>query len=146
MSEVQENEAPQLDPRLLKLNVTQLISLFTQVRDKKSEVKSEFEEKYAGLTQVQDQIRAIMLKKMEEVGSTQLKGEGGVGIAFRQLVRKFSASDWPATWAYIQETGRFDMLQKRLAEGALKEFMEETGTLPPGVSVMQAYDVNIRKN
>jgi hypothetical protein len=57
----------------------------------------------------------------------------------------YSAADWPEIWAFIKANDRFDMLQKRLGEKALTDFLEESGTLPPGINMHQEYEIVIRR-
>jgi hypothetical protein len=49
-----------------------------------------------------------------------------------------NVSDWSALHTYIQQTGAFEMLQRRLSDKAVSEFADTNGALPPGV---QAVDV-----
>lgn len=54
------------------------------------------------------------------------------------------AEDWAATFAYIQQTGRFDLVQKRLSETAVKE-MWEAGESVPGVGKIIVPKLSVTK-
>lgn len=54
------------------------------------------------------------------------------------------AEDWTATFAFIQKTGRFDLLQKRLAETAVKD-MWTAGEAVPGVSKIIVPKLSVTK-
>lgn len=45
------------------------------------------------------------------------------------------AEDWPKVYAYIQETGEFDLLQRRLNNAAVKERWELKVKIPGVVSI-----------
>ena len=72
---------------------------------------------------------------------------GAAGKRFRaQIVMKVTpkATDWPKIWAYIAETQRFDLVQKRLGEKAVAD-MWEAGEAVPGVEKMNIPTVSITK-
>jgi len=54
------------------------------------------------------------------------------------------AADWPKVHAFIQKTGRFDLLQKRLGEAAVKDMWDQ-GDDVPGVEKVSIPDVSITK-
>lgn len=43
---------------------------------------------------------------------------------------KMVVKDWDALYKYIKRTGRFELLQKRLGEGALKELIDDKKVVP----------------
>lgn len=72
---------------------------------------------------------------------------GASGLRYRaQIVMKDvpRAADWTKIHAYIQKTGRFDLLQKRLGEKAVMD-MAEDGKQIPGVEIIKVPEVSITK-
>jgi hypothetical protein len=53
-----------------------------------------------------------------------------------------TAKDWPKLYAYIKKTGAFDLLQRRLANDAIKARWEE-GKQVPGVDVFTTKTLSI---
>ena len=106
------------------------------------------------------QLRLAMEKEAAEVKAYESKirdyiidnlsksdDTGASGLKYRaQIVTKLQASvtDWTATHAYVQKTGRFDLLQKRISDTAVKAMWEEGETVP-GVERMNVVDVSITK-
>lgn len=64
-----------------------------------------------------------------------------------QLVTKerYNPEDWAKVHAFIQETGSFEMLQKRLADGAVKEYFETHGKLPDGIATVDVPTLSFTK-
>jgi hypothetical protein len=58
---------------------------------------------------------------------------------------KGNCSDWPSLWEFLAQSGRFDMLEKRISIKAVQEYYEQTGELPPGVNVNPELKVVIRR-
>jgi len=52
--------------------------------------------------------------------------------------------DWDAFYKYVKKTGSFDLMQKRLIDGAIKERWE-AGKEVPGVGHFNAVSVSINK-
>lgn len=127
-----------------EINASKIIQAFVQLRDKRAEMRHAWEEEDKKLEEKQDKCKAWLAKTMADVGTDQLKGADGT--AFRQVKSRFNGKDWPSIWNFIKENDRFDMLQKRLGETALKNYLEETGTLPPGVDVFQEYEIVVRRS
>lgn len=55
-----------------------------------------------------------------------------------------TAEGWRAFWDYVRETNRFDLMQKRLADRAIKD-MFDAGEDVPGVELFKQPDVSITK-
>lgn len=72
---------------------------------------------------------------------------GASGLRYRaQIVMKDvpRAADWTQIHGYIQKTGRFDLLQKRLGEKAVMDMVADNQKIP-GVEVVHVPDVSITK-
>lgn len=118
-------------------------------------------------------LRLAMGKEVEEVETFEkgLKAHiidnlsksddtGAAGLKYRaQVVKKTvpriavdedadtgqsTAAGWQKFWAFVASTGRFDLVQKRLADKAIKD-MWDAGEAIPGVEPYQSLDVSITK-
>lgn len=72
---------------------------------------------------------------------------GAAGLLYRvQVVKKTKPkpSDWSAIHAYIQETGRFDLLQKRLSDKAVMDMLAEDEEVP-GVERIHIPQISLTK-
>lgn len=54
-------------------------------------------------------------------------------------------ADSPAFLAWVQQSGRLDMLQKRLSSRAAADYRAETGGWPPGLDTLFVNDLSLRK-
>lgn len=52
--------------------------------------------------------------------------------------------DWSKFYAYVRKHGRFDLMQKRLAEGPVRAMLEEDDVVP-GVEVFKTKVVSLNK-
>jgi hypothetical protein len=127
------------------VTVDRMIQAFVILRDKRSILKQNYEAEDAALKEKQQTVKTWLARQMETLNSDQLAARG-IGIAYRSIKKHFNGSDWPNFWAFIKENDRFDMMQKRVGEKAVSEYLDETGELPPGISMMQEYEINVRSS
>ena len=69
------------------------------------------------------EIRKALIVALPKFGATGLAGK----LARAQLESEpiFVVEDWAKFYKYVQKTGEFELLQRRLAEGALAERAED---------------------
>lgn len=106
------------------------------------------------------EIRRAMEKEVAEVKRQETalenhildnlsKSKDTTGVAGRryraQRVEKDvpTVKDWSPLWAWIQQTGRFDVLQKRIAEKAVAETLETEDV--PGVEMFTRVSLSLTK-
>lgn len=121
----------------------QVIEAYTKLRDKRAELKKEYEAADAALKDKIAKLDAWLLETMQSVGTDQLKGNGS--IAFKSVVTKAGCEDWGEFWNFCANAHRLDMLEKRVSVKSVTEYLKEHGSLPPGISVRQEVTVNVRK-
>lgn len=121
-----------------------VIEAYVTLRDQRSALKQDYDEADTVLKEKMRKLEVWLKQQMEAVGSDQLAAHG-VGTAYREIERKYSASDWTLVWGYMRDNDRLDLTQKRLSEGVLNEILKETGDLPPGISVHSEYVIKVRR-
>ncbi len=127
------------------VDATRVINAYIAIRDKRAEIKKAYEAADAVEKEKLNKLEVWLLKSMDAVGSAQLKANDGVGIAFKQLSVKYACQDWTTYWDFIHENKRYDMLQKRIGEGAVSKYKEEVGEYPPGINSFSEINVVVRR-
>jgi hypothetical protein len=133
----------ELDPRYVKGNplpksIGRCADMYAEVRELRLAMQKVVDEVQEREREIREHIIAN-LSKSEDTGAA--------GKRYRaQIVKKVvpQVADWPALWAHILKTKRFDLLQKRVAERAVKDVWEE-GSSVPGVEKFNAIEVSITK-
>ncbi len=80
------------------------------------------------------------LSKSEDTGASGLKYRAQI-----VLKRTYKVSEWGILYSWIRKNDRFDMLQKRLSEAAVGDFVDQEGRPLPGTEVVQVPEVSIKK-
>lgn len=123
--------------------VDKIIEGYVLLRDQRSELSKEFTVKDNVLKEKQAKIEAVLLAKMEAIGSDQFKSIHGT--AFRQMDTKVSQSDWGSFWPWLAKAKRWDFMEKRLSSKAIKDYIAEGNDAPPGVTTFNEYKVVVRR-
>ena len=127
-------------------NLERLLKAYMAMREKKSEIKREYEEVEGALKHKMSLIEASLLKMLNTAGSDALKVKG-VGQAYLGKRVTVKANDWNALLDFIIETKQVDLLQKRIASRVVQEYAETNdGELPPGVDMATERVVNVRRD
>jgi hypothetical protein len=134
----EENEVA-IPPDLGKLTATYL-----KIRDKRAENKREFENVDKDLEEQQQMLANEMLDVCKEVNADSIKTPHGTII--RSVKSKYWTGDWDSMYRFIEETGAFGLLEKRLHQTNLKDFLAENPDLfPMGLNVENEYTVVVRR-
>ena len=136
MSEESEvAERPDLD---------QLTSIYLKIRDKRSELKREFENQDKDLEEQQKMLAEQMLDSCKELGADSIKTPHGTII--RSVKSKYWTGDWDSMYTFIKEHDAFGLLEKRLHQTNMKDFLNEhPDTMPMGLNVENEYTIVVRR-
>ena len=67
------------------------------------------------------------------------------GTVYRNTRSSVKVEDWPVFFEWMQAKDSWEFLAKRAADSIVKEFLEETGHLPPGLSISTEQTLGVRK-
>ena len=122
-----------------------LTRLYIKMRDKKSEVAHEMQEKINKIDSDMQTIKQAILQHMKDSGVESLRTNSG--IVYRTVKTMYSTSDWESMHKFILEHGVPDLLEKRIQQTNMRAFLEENPELlPPGLNANSEYSVTIRRN
>jgi hypothetical protein len=97
-----------------------------------------------------DDVKARETEIREHIIATLSKSDrtGEAGLRYRaQIVTKqaYKPVDWGVLHSWIRKNDRFDFLQKRLADKAVADWVEENHKPLPGTEIINVPDVSITK-
>jgi hypothetical protein len=136
MSEENEvAERPDLD---------QLTSVYLKIRDKRAENKREFDNVDKDLEEQQKMLAEQMLDTCKEMGADSIRTPHGTII--RSVKSKYWTGDWDSMYNFIKEHNAFGLLEKRLHQTNMKDFLTENpDVLPMGLNVESEYTIVVRR-
>ncbi len=109
--------------------VDKLTKVYVKIRDKRRELEKQDAELKAKLDTISDKILEIC----KEQGTFTLRTE--FGTVSRRLNKHYWTSDWDSFGKFIKEHDAFSLLQQRINNTNMAQFLEENPDLhPPGLN------------
>jgi hypothetical protein len=70
----------------------------------------------------------------------------GEGLFYRGVATRYWTSDWESMGKFVVENNVPELLEKRLHQGNMKQFLEaHPDLLPPGLNVDSEYTITVRR-
>lgn len=126
------------------LGLDKLVSVYIKLRDQKTQIRRELEEKEAELDGKMNVVKEALLEHCKATGAESVRT--AAGTFYRSIKSKYWTSDWDAMNKFILENNAVDLLEKRLHQTNMRTFLEENPEkLPPGLNVESEYTITIRR-
>ena len=122
-----------------------LAEIYIKIRDKRAEIKEKFEAEDASLKEQQDLLAEEMLEVCYENNADSIKTPAGTII--RKVDTRYWTTDWDSMYQFIQEHDAYPLLEKRIHQTNLKQFLDENPELlPAGLQADRKYTVVVRRS
>ena len=128
-------------------NITtdKLAEIYIKIRDKRAELKEKYEAEDVDLKTQQDMLAEKMLDVCREINADSIKTPAGTII--RKVDTRYWTTDWDSMYQFIQENDAYPLLEKRLHQTNLKQFLDENpNLLPAGLQADSKYTVVVRRS
>jgi|TARA_E500000318_G_scaffold111582_1_gene130680 hypothetical protein len=112
--------------------------------DKLYEVRTELKEltlKESELKKVKNELEAMIIANLEKQGVDQIGNDKATVSIKKEIVP--TVNNWDEFQAYIVQTGRFELMQKRASATSYRE-LQQMGENVPGVEPTELTKVNFR--
>lgn len=124
--------------------VDKLAKVYIKIRDAKTELKKEFENREKELQAQMDAIEAQLLEICRRTGSDSMRTQ--YGTVMRGVFTRYWTQDWSSMHEFIKENDALYLLEKRISQKAMQEFLEENPDKhPPGMSSNSEYKITVRR-
>ena len=114
--------------------------------DRLYELKELKSEAQKAVDKIEEERKALERHVIETLPKSAALGVAGkvarVTVVTKQVPQ---VKDYEPFYAFIKKNNRFDLLQKRLSEGAIKEIWDQGKTVP-GVEAFTAVTISLTKN
>ena len=127
-----------------KLPVEKLVSAYRKLRAAIAEEEEAFEAKVAHLKEKLDYVSNELLEFCREQNVDSIRTPAGT--VSRRVQSRYWTTDWEQMYDFIEKNNAPFLLEKRIHNGNMKQFMEENpDLLPVGLQVDNKYVVHVRK-
>jgi hypothetical protein len=128
-----------------KVSAEELAKIYVKIRDAKEAKANEFETELAKYQEQLDMVADKMLELCKEQDATSIRTNSGTII--RRVAIRYWTNDWDSMYKFIKEHEAYGLLERRLHQTNMRQFLEENPDLmPPGTLVDSKYTVIVRRS
>jgi len=127
----------------MTVNIDDVVATYMKLRHKKEQIEAQAKSEVDALKVKMLKLEAWIKEQADLQGVTSFKTRHGT--AFLTTNDFANVADWDAVLSFIKENEAYDMLEKRISKVAVRGYIEQTKSVPPGVNYGTRIDVNIRK-
>ena len=122
-----------------------LVYAYIRLRDARSKILKEFEEKDSELKAQQDMVSDHLQDLLKIVGADNIKTKHGT--VTRTIKTRYWTSDWFSMFEFIKANDAMYLMEQRLHQTNIKKFLEDNpDQLPIGLNSDSRYTVSVRKS
>lgn len=121
-----------------------LAKIYRKIRTNIATLTQEYDTKVEELKAQQDEITNAMKDQMKAMGVTSVRTSEGTVVL--SVNTRYNTQDWDSFKKFVVEHAVVDLLEKRIAQTNMRQFLEENpGLVPPGLNSSSEYSVSVRK-
>lgn len=125
-------------------SLDKLTEVYIKIRDSRYKLQEEFKSRDKVLEEQLDTIAQQMLEVCKQANADSIKTPHGT--IMRSVKSWYWTSDWDSMYQFIKEHGAYGLLEKRIHQGNMKEFLSDNpDTLPMGMNVEHSYNIVVRR-
>jgi hypothetical protein len=122
-----------------------LTAIYIKMRDAKDKLTADYKQQYADLEEQMAVLEAEMLEICKNMNADSIRTKAGTII--RSVKSRYWTNDWDSMYHFIKENDAYGLLEKRLHQTHMKEFLSENpNLLPMGLNVESEYTVVVRRS
>ena len=132
-------------PEISGVPLEQLTATYIKIRDARSDLKRKYEQADEELENQLKLIEGEMLEICKAVDASSIKTNAGTVI--RSVKSRYWTNDWDSMYSFIEKHRAFALLEKRLHQTHMKQFLEENpDSHPAGLNVEREFAVVVRRS
>jgi hypothetical protein len=127
-------EAPEVEA----IPLDKLVAIHAKIKAKQAQL----DKALADLEEQREEIRLAIKDQMKALGLTSVKTSSGTVSLMKST--RYNTQDWDSFKAFVLEHQVVDLLEKRIAQSNMAQFLEENpGVLPPGLNSVTGFDIRV---
>ena len=115
-----------------------LVAIHAKIKARQAKLDKEI----ADLEEQRDEIRLAIKDQMKALGLSSVRTPAGT-VSLMKTTR-YNTQDWDSFKQFVLEHQVVDLLEKRIAQSNMAQFLEENpGVVPPGLSAVTGFDIRV---
>lgn len=127
------------------ITVDQIVEVYIKIRDARDEARKEADKIEAEFESQLDVLEQQMLDVCKTTGATSLKTPHGT--IMQSVKKRYWTNDWEKFYAFMFEHNIPELLERRIHQTNIKQFLEENpDMLPLGLNVEAEHSITVRRS
>jgi len=127
------------------ITVDQIVEVYIKIRDARDEARKEADRIEADFESQLEVLEQQMLDVCKNTGATSLKTPHGTVI--QSVKKRYWTNDWEKFYAFMFEHNIPELLERRIHQTNIKQFLEENpDMLPLGLNVEAEHSITVRRS
>ena len=129
----------------LDVSAEKLAEVYVKIRDARTALKEKFESEDSVMKEQQDMLAEKMLELCKDIDADSIRTHAGTII--RKVDTRYWTTDWESMYKFIEEHNAYPLLEKRVHQTNMKQFLEEhPDLLPAGLQADSKYTIVVRRS
>jgi predicted metal-dependent phosphotriesterase family hydrolase len=127
------------------ITVDQIVEVYIKIRDARDEARKEADKIEADFVSQLDVLEQQMLDVCKTTGATSLKTPHGT--IMQSVKKRYWTNDWEKFYDFMFEHNIPELLERRIHQTNIKQFLEENpDMLPLGLNVEAEHSITVRRS
>lgn len=126
------------------MKISELVTKYIELRDKKAEFKAAYDEKVKKIDDVLYRIEAKLLETFDSAGMDSVKTPNGT--AYVSSRTSASVADRDVFMEFVKANDEWPLLEVRASKTGVEQYKESHDDLPPGINLRTERVVNVRRS
>ena len=124
--------------------IEKIVAAYIKMRDTKEALYKEYTSKASEIEEQMQVLKHKLIEISKETGVTSFSTP--FGVAYRTVKNRYWTNDWGSFYDFMREHGTRELLEKRIHQTNMKEFLENKPDVhPPGLNIDSEYEITIRR-
>jgi len=129
----------------MDVTADKLVKAFIKMRDARAALKAQYEEQDGTIKEQMAMVEAQLLEMCKTTGADSLRTK--FGTVSRSVQTRYWTGDWEAMYKFIMQHNVPDLLERRISQTQMREFIKENpDEMPVGLNVDNRYTVTVRRS
>lgn len=128
----------------IPIPLDKLARVYRKMQAKVQELTAVYESEVEKIKAQQDAVKTAMKDQMLALGVKTVRTDEGTVVLSTKT--RYNTQDWDSFKQFVVQHEAVDLLERRIAQGNMAQFLEENpGLVPPGLNSMTEYAISVRK-
>lgn len=142
MDDIEEHEDVPIDGAV---SANKLSKIYLKIRDAREKLSQDYAVADKELQEQLELVESQLLDICKQVGAESIKTPAGT--VMRRVATRYWTNDWETMYSFIKENDAVGLLERRISQTNMKQFLEENPNLfPPGMLIDSTYKITVRRS